>query len=116
MYVKDTTLILKVFNQQPVGNLLAYILADDEPHTYPVKLVVFPSHDHRMLAEPTVKAYKPKETEDADLYRLFFEVEASADIVHERSFDTHETLRVSQSRSGGYEGFPFSFLFILCVC
>ena len=55
-------------------------------------------HNHTMLAEPTVKAYKPKETEDADLYRLFFEVEESANIVHERSFDTHETLRVSPGK------------------
>jgi hypothetical protein len=54
-------------------------------------------HNHTMVMD-RVTAFRPKETRDEDLYRLFFEVEAPADIVHERSHDTHETLRVSPGR------------------
>lgn len=57
-------------------------------------------HNHTMLAERTVRGYRPRETRDEDLYRLFFAVEAPAEIVHERSFDTHETLLLTE---GNYE-------------
>ena len=53
-------------------------------------------HNHTMVKD-RVKAYRPKETSDEDLYRLFFEVEAPTEIVHERSHDTHETLWLGQA-------------------
>jgi hypothetical protein len=56
-------------------------------------------HNHTMIMD-RVSAFRPKETRDEDLYRLFFAVEAPAEIVHERSFDTHETLLLSE---GTYE-------------
>jgi hypothetical protein len=39
-------------------------------------------------------------TNDADLFKLFFAVEAPTEITHLRSFDTHETLLVPP---GNYE-------------
>jgi len=57
-------------------------------------------HNHTMLAERTVRGYRPPDVVDDGLYRLFFAVEAPAEIVHERSFDTHETLLLSE---GTYE-------------
>ena len=54
-------------------------------------------HDHTMVMD-RVRAFRPKETRDEDLYRLFFEVEAPADIIHNRSHDTHETLRVNPGK------------------
>ena len=70
MYVKDTTLLLKVFNQQPVGNLLAYILADDEPHTYPVKLVVF--HEYQSyVREQYQQKLQPQKIDDTNQHLLF---------------------------------------------
>ncbi len=56
-------------------------------------------HDHTMVID-NVKAFRPVETKDADLYRLFFEVDAPTEIVHNRSHDTHETLGVG---AGKYE-------------
>ena len=54
-------------------------------------------HNHVMEMD-RVEAFKPKETKDEDLYRLFFDVKQDTDIVHLRSFDTHETLRVSPGK------------------
>lgn len=57
-------------------------------------------HNHVMVAE-RVKGFKEsKITNDNDLYRLFFAVEAPTEIQHLRSFDTHETLLVPP---GNYE-------------
>jgi len=57
-------------------------------------------HNHVMTQEH-VKAYKEtKITNDNDLFRLFFAVEAPTEIQHLRSFDTHETLLVPP---GNYE-------------
>ena len=50
-------------------------------------------HNHVMTAD-CVEAFKPKHTPDNDLYELFLNVKEPTDIVHLRSFDTHETLRV----------------------
>ena len=55
-------------------------------------------HNHTMVADRKVRAYRPKETNDEDLYRLFFAVDHTAEIVHQRSFDTHETLLVPPGR------------------
>ena len=55
-------------------------------------------HNHTIVADRKVRAYRPKQTNDEDLYRLFFAVEAPAEIVHQRSFDTHETLLVPPGR------------------
>lgn len=55
-------------------------------------------HNHTMVADRKVKAFRPKETNDEELYRLFFAVEAPAEIVHQRTFDTHETLLVPPGR------------------
>ena len=57
-------------------------------------------HNHTMVADRKVQAFRPKETNDENLYRLFFAVDAPAEIVHHRTFDTHETLTV---RPGRYE-------------
>ena len=54
-------------------------------------------HNHTMVMD-RVKAYRPKDVRDEDLYRLFFEVEAPTEIVHNRAHDTHETLRVAPGR------------------
>jgi hypothetical protein len=54
-------------------------------------------HNHVMEMD-RVKAYRPKHTSDDKLFRLFFAVEQDTDIVHLRSFDTHETLRVSPGK------------------
>lgn len=53
-------------------------------------------HNHTMVADPTVKAYKEaKVTRDEDIWRLFFDnTEGDKEIIHERSFDTHETISV----------------------
>jgi hypothetical protein len=50
-------------------------------------------HNHVMVMD-RVEAFKPKHTQDRDLYELFLNVKEPTDIVHLRSFDTHETLRV----------------------
>jgi len=50
-------------------------------------------HDHVMEAEH-VTAYKPSGVADADLYQMFFHVQAPAQIRHLRAHDTHETLLV----------------------
>jgi hypothetical protein len=50
-------------------------------------------HNHVMVIN-YVEAFKPKHTPDRDLYELFLNVKEPTDIVHLRSFDTHETLRV----------------------
>jgi hypothetical protein len=50
-------------------------------------------HNHVMVMD-RVEAFKPKHTPDRDLYELFLNVKEPTDIVHLRSFDTHETLRV----------------------
>ena len=54
-------------------------------------------HNHTMVMD-NVTAFRPKETKDADLYRLFFEVEAPTVIEHNRSFDTHEALGVNPGK------------------
>jgi hypothetical protein len=50
-------------------------------------------HNHTIFAEHT-KAYKDPNTKDQDLYEMFLSVDLSSEIVHNRSFDTHETLMV----------------------
>ena len=57
-------------------------------------------HNHVMTMEHT-KAFKEDAiTNDNDLFKLFFAVEAPTEIRHLRSFDTHETLLVP---AGNYE-------------
>ena len=53
-------------------------------------------HNHVMVMErpETVQAFKDKDTKDADLYELFFQLDEPATIEHQRSFDTHEALQV----------------------
>jgi hypothetical protein len=50
-------------------------------------------HNHVLEAEH-VTAYKPAGVKDVDLYKMFFSVEAPAQITHLRSHDTHEALLV----------------------
>jgi len=50
-------------------------------------------HDHVMLAERTT-AYKDRMTSDDKLFELFLSVEAPTEIIHKRSYDTHEALLV----------------------
>ena len=56
-------------------------------------------HNHTMVMERTT-VYKEPLTRDEDIFRLFLEVDAPTEIVHERSYDTHETLNVPP---GNYE-------------
>lgn len=55
-------------------------------------------HNHVMVAEK-VRVYEPKEkakdTQSRDLYALFLDVQAPTDLVHQRTYDTHETIRFS---------------------
>lgn len=50
-------------------------------------------HNHTMTMERT-EAYRPKDTKDDDLYELFLNVKEPTEIIHHRSYDTHETLLV----------------------
>lgn len=50
-------------------------------------------HNHVMVMD-RVTAFKPKNTEERDLYDLFLNVKEPTEIVHLRSFDTHESLLV----------------------
>ena len=50
-------------------------------------------HNHVMVMD-RVEAYRPKNTQDNDLYDLFLIVKDPAEIQHLRSFDTHEALLV----------------------
>ena len=52
-------------------------------------------HDHLMLAD-RVEAYKPANVKDVDLYEMFLSVEAPTPIEHLRSFDTHESIMVTE--------------------
>jgi hypothetical protein len=54
-------------------------------------------HNHVMVAD-RVEAYKPKNVADADLYELFLNVKSPTEIVHLRSFDTHESLLVDEGK------------------
>lgn len=53
-------------------------------------------HDHVMVLErpDSVKAFKPKDTKEVDLYELFLLVSEPTPIEHKRAWDTHETLLV----------------------
>ena len=46
-----------------------------------------------MLAE-RASAYKDRRTSDDKLFELFLLVEAPTEIIHKRSYDTHESLLV----------------------
>lgn len=48
-------------------------------------------HSHVMEAT-TVTAYKPAGVKEVDLYQLFLQVDEPTELVHLRSFDTHETI------------------------
>jgi hypothetical protein len=50
-------------------------------------------HNH-VMERTHVTAYKETGTKEADLYKLFLNVEQPTEINHLRSFDTHETLLV----------------------
>jgi hypothetical protein len=50
-------------------------------------------HNHVMVAD-RVQGFKSPVTNDAELYQLFFSVEAPTEINHLRSYDTHDTLLV----------------------
>jgi len=50
-------------------------------------------HNHTILAERTL-AFRPKNVKDVDLYELFLVVKEPTEIIHHRSFDTHEALLV----------------------
>lgn len=50
-------------------------------------------HNHVMEMD-RVEAFKPAGVKEVDLYQMFLNVEASTEINHLRSFDTHETLLV----------------------
>lgn len=52
-------------------------------------------HDHVMLMDH-VQAFKDPKTSDVDLYEMFLSVEAPTEINHLRSFDTHESILVSE--------------------
>lgn len=52
-------------------------------------------HNHVMVMD-RVEAYKPKNVANADLYELFLNVKSPTEIVHLRSFDTHESLLVDE--------------------
>ena len=52
-------------------------------------------HDHVMLAE-RVEAYQAPGTAAVDLYEMFLSVEAPTPIEHLRSFDTHESIMVTE--------------------
>jgi hypothetical protein len=59
-----------------------YVIAKSETH-----------HDHTITAEKT-RVYKRKGVKDVDLYELFMVVNEPSEIIHNRSFDTHETILV----------------------
>ena len=50
-------------------------------------------HNH-VMERTHVKAFKPKGEKDRDLYQMFLSVDAPTEIVHKRSFDTHESILV----------------------
>lgn len=50
-------------------------------------------HNHVMDAEHT-EVFQPRGVAEQDLFELFLDVKAPTDIVHLRSYDTHETLQV----------------------
>jgi len=54
-------------------------------------------HDH-VMERTNVKAFKAKGTKERDLYQLFLEVSAPTEIEHKRSFDTHESILVTEGK------------------
>lgn len=54
-------------------------------------------HDH-VMERSNVKAYKPKGQEEKDIYELFLNVSAPTEIKHLRSFDTHESIMVTEGK------------------
>ena len=56
-------------------------------------------HNHTMVMERTT-VYKEPLTKDEDIFRLFLAVEAPTEIIHERSYHTHDPLTVPP---GNYE-------------
>lgn len=52
-------------------------------------------HNH-VMERTKVDAYKPKDVAEVDLYDLFLVVKEPTEIVHQRSFDTHETILVNE--------------------
>jgi len=54
-------------------------------------------HNH-VMERTNVKAFKPKGVEERDLYQLFLDVNAPTEIEHQRSFDTHESILVTEGK------------------
>jgi hypothetical protein len=54
-------------------------------------------HNH-VMERTNVKAYKPRGVAERDLYRLFLDVSGPTEIVHLRSFDTHESILVPEGK------------------
>ena len=52
-------------------------------------------HNHVMVAD-NVEAYRDSTISDADLYEMFLLVQEPTVIEHQRSYDTHEELLVSE--------------------
>jgi hypothetical protein len=52
-------------------------------------------HNHVMVADK-VEAYRDQNVSDADLYEMFLLVREPTVIEHQRSYDTHEELLVSE--------------------
>ena len=53
-------------------------------------------HHHVMERKPNMKVVtNPKPTDDGLLLDMFFSTDVPVDIVHKRSHDTHDTLRLS---------------------
>ena len=54
-------------------------------------------HNH-VMERTNVKAFKPKGVKEQDLYQLFLDVSAPTEIEHLRSFDTHESILVTEGK------------------
>lgn len=52
---------------------------------------------HHVITADKVRAFRPKKP---DIYQMFLQIDEPTDLVHERSFDTHEALRI---QPGTYE-------------
>jgi hypothetical protein len=50
-------------------------------------------HNH-VMEKQGVKAFKRKNTSEANLFELFLTVDSDSEIKHLRSYDTHETIKV----------------------